>query len=191
LEGVRYEAFNTSGGVGTLCETLENRLRELNYRTIRYPGHHALMRFLLHDLRLAARRELLRDILERAIPITFQDLVVVFCTVTGWQDGQFVQTSDARKFYRQAIEGCPSSAIQWTTACGLCAAVDLHRTGRLGGSGLVRQEDVDFKDFIRNRFGSFFQKYAVTGIGPVVTETEGERHVSSPAPGSGPAERTD
>jgi len=39
LDGVRFEAFNTSGGVGTLAETLLGRVRTLNYRSIRYPGH--------------------------------------------------------------------------------------------------------------------------------------------------------
>ena len=47
LDGVHYEAFNTSGGLGTLCETLLGQVRELNYRTIRYRGHRELMAFLL------------------------------------------------------------------------------------------------------------------------------------------------
>ena len=33
LDGVDYEAFNTSGGVGTLCETLAGKVRTLNYKT--------------------------------------------------------------------------------------------------------------------------------------------------------------
>ena len=49
------------------------------------------MAFLLHDLRLAERREMLKDILEYAIPITLQDVVVIFCNVTGRQAGRFVQ----------------------------------------------------------------------------------------------------
>jgi saccharopine dehydrogenase-like NADP-dependent oxidoreductase len=60
LDGVTYEAFNTSGGLGTLCETLEGKVRNLNYRTIRYPGHRMIMRALLNDLRLRDRREVLR-----------------------------------------------------------------------------------------------------------------------------------
>ena len=52
LDGVRYEAFNTSGGLGTLCETLDGRVRELNYKTIRYVGHRDLMAFLVNELRL-------------------------------------------------------------------------------------------------------------------------------------------
>ena len=39
LDGIDYEAFNTSGGLGTLCDTLDGKVRNLNYRTVRYPGH--------------------------------------------------------------------------------------------------------------------------------------------------------
>ena len=45
LDGIDYEAFNTSGGVGTLCETLEGKVRSLDYKTIRYRGHRDLMAF--------------------------------------------------------------------------------------------------------------------------------------------------
>ncbi|MEX0977963.1 MAG: saccharopine dehydrogenase NADP-binding domain-containing protein, partial [Pirellulales bacterium] len=112
LDGVRYEAFNTSGGLGTLCETLEGRVRELNYKTIRDQGHRELMRFLTHDLRLCKRRELLKDILENAVPVTFQDVVVIFCTASGRRNGQLVQISDARKIYGKTIDGEAWSAIQ-------------------------------------------------------------------------------
>ena len=136
LDGVRYEAFNTSGGLGTLCDTLENRVRELNYKTIRYHGHRDLMAFLVHDLRLCQRREVFKDILEHAIPVTFQDVVVVFCTATGQRNGQLVQISDARKIYGQTIDGEVWSAIQITTAAGVCAVVDLYFDGQLAGNGL-------------------------------------------------------
>jgi saccharopine dehydrogenase-like NADP-dependent oxidoreductase len=39
IEGQEFEAFTTSGGLGTLCETLEGKCDTLNYKTIRYPGH--------------------------------------------------------------------------------------------------------------------------------------------------------
>ena len=41
LDGVEYEAFNTSGGLGTLCETLSGKVRNLDYKSVRYPGHRA------------------------------------------------------------------------------------------------------------------------------------------------------
>ncbi|RZJ55046.1 MAG: saccharopine dehydrogenase family protein, partial [Acidovorax sp.] len=39
LDGVEYEAFNTSGGLGTLTETLAGQARQVDYQSIRYPGH--------------------------------------------------------------------------------------------------------------------------------------------------------
>jgi saccharopine dehydrogenase-like NADP-dependent oxidoreductase len=156
LDGVHYEAFNTSGGVGTLCETFKGQVRELNYKTIRYVGHRDLMSFLVNELRLSQRRAVLKDILEKAVPITFQDVVITFCTVAGQRKGQFVQLSDARKIYQQTIDGEPWSAIQITTAAAVCAVLDLHCEGRLPLQGFVRQEQVDFNEFLRNRFGRYF-----------------------------------
>jgi saccharopine dehydrogenase-like NADP-dependent oxidoreductase len=160
---VRYEAFNTSGGLGTLCETLAGQVRTLNYKTVRYNGHRDLMQFLISELRLSERRELLKDLLETAIPITMQDVVVVFCTVTGRRQGQLVQTSDARKIYQQTIDGEVWSAIQVTTAAGVCAVVDLHFTGQLTAgdtaiTGFVRQEQVDCPRLLANRFGKYYDR---------------------------------
>lgn len=157
LDGIRYEAFNTSGGLGTLCDTLEGRVAELNYRTIRYLGHRNLAAFLVNELRLGERRDVLRDILENAVPVTFQDVVVIFCTVAGRRNGQFVQLNDARKIYPQSIDGRPFSAIQMTTAAGVCAALDLHAGGRLRRSGFVKQEEIGYAPFINNRFGRHYR----------------------------------
>jgi saccharopine dehydrogenase-like NADP-dependent oxidoreductase len=157
LDGVRYEAFNTSGGLGSLCETFEGRVRDLNYKTIRYLGHRDYMAFLLHELRMQSSRELLKSILEAAIPITFQDVVVVFCTVSGWRGGQLVQVADARKIYNSTVQGQNWSAIQITTAAGVCAMLDLHRTGALGATGLVLQEQVSLEAFLGNRFGQYYR----------------------------------
>jgi saccharopine dehydrogenase-like NADP-dependent oxidoreductase len=153
LDGVLYEAFNTSGGLGTLCETLAGRVRNLNYRTIRYPGHAAIMKALLNDLRLRDRRELLKDILENSVPVTLQDVVIVFVTVSGTRAGQLVQETYANKIYAAPVSGRVRSAIQITTAGGICAVLDLLRLGQLPRSGLIRQEDIGLAQFLANRFG--------------------------------------
>ncbi len=156
LDGVRYEAFNTSGGLGTLCETLEGKVRALNYKTIRYPGHCDLMRVLLNDLQLRHRREVLKDILENAVPATLQDVVIVFVTVTGEREGRHVQETYARKIYGQSVAGEPRTAIQVTTAAGICAMLDLLVEGKLQGVGFHRQEDVPLPVFLANRFGRVY-----------------------------------
>jgi saccharopine dehydrogenase-like NADP-dependent oxidoreductase len=156
LDGVLYEAFNTSGGLGTLCETLEGKVRTLNYRTIRYPGHAAIMKALLHDLRLKDRREVLKDILENAVPTTMQDVVIIFVTVAGWREGRLVQETYARKIYSATIGGHLRSAIQITTASSLAAMLDLLVQGVLPQSGFVRQEQVPLAAFLSNRFGAVY-----------------------------------
>jgi saccharopine dehydrogenase-like NADP-dependent oxidoreductase len=162
LDGVRYEAFNTSGGLGTLCETLEGRVRELNYKTVRYSGHCNQVLLLVNELRLSERRDLLKDILEHAVPVTFQDVVVTFCSVTGQRDGQLVQITDARKIYHDFIGGENWSAIQITTAAGICAVLDLHVADRLPRRGFVRQEQVDLDEFLANRFGRRYNSQIAT-----------------------------
>jgi len=163
LDGVTYEAFNTSGGIGTLCDTLEGKVRTLNYRTIRYPGHAAIMRALLNDLRLRDRRHVLKDILEHAVPTTLQDVVIIFVTVSGRNKGQLLQETYANKIYSRHVDGRTLSAIQITTASAICTVLDLLVRGELPQSGFVRQEDVPLKVFLESRFGRVYSKQE-TGV---------------------------
>jgi saccharopine dehydrogenase-like NADP-dependent oxidoreductase len=156
LDGLDYEAFNTSGGLGTLCETLAGKVVNLNYKTVRYPGHCGIMKILLNDLGLGKRRELLKDVLETAIPMTFQDVVLVFVSVSGQRDGRLAQQSYAKKIYAQKVNGTLLSAIQLTTASGICTMVDLLAQGHIAQSGFVRQESVSLPSFLANPFGRYY-----------------------------------
>ncbi len=158
LDGVRYEAFNTSGGLGTLCETLAGKVRTMNYKSVRYPGHRDLMKALLQDLNLASRRDVLKDILENAIPATMQDVILIFVTVSGWKQGRLMQESYAHKVYGREIDGKLYSGIQATTAAGICAVLDLLANGHLPQQGFVRQEDIRLGDFLNNRFGRTYAR---------------------------------
>jgi len=156
LDGVGYEAFNTSGGLGTLCETLQGKVENLNYKTVRYPGHRDIVKMLIRDLRLGQRREILKDVLEESLPMTHQDVVLVFVTVSGMREGRLTQESTAKKIYSKTIGGKLYSAIQVTTAAGICAMVDMMREGLLPSKGFVRQEDAELVPFLANRFGQYY-----------------------------------
>ena len=156
LDGVAYEAFNTSGGLGTLCETLEGKVENLNYKTVRYPGHRDIVKMLIRDLRLGQRREILKDVLEESVPMTHQDVVLVFVTVSGMREGRLTQESYAKKIYSKTIGGKLYSAIQVTTAAGICAMVDMMRDGTLPARGFVRQEEAELDKFLGNRFGQHY-----------------------------------
>jgi len=158
LDGTEYEAFNTSGGLGTLCETLAGRVQTLDYKSVRYPGHRDLMKMLLEELQLNQDTETLKAIMRKSIPSTMQDVVLVFVTVSGMKSGMLVQEVFARKIFADRNEAAPLSAIQITTAAGICAAVDLFREEQLPQRGFIRQEQVALPVFLANRFGSAYQQ---------------------------------
>src|SRR3954447_12360610 len=114
------------------------------------------MRVLLNDLQLRNRREVLKDILENAVPATMQDMVIVFVTVTGERGGRFVQETYARSVYGQKVAGTQRTAIQVTTAAGICAMLDLLVAGKLPRKGFRRQEEISLTDFLANRFGRVY-----------------------------------
>jgi lysine 6-dehydrogenase len=84
----RMEAFQTSGGTSTLPETFAGSVRELDYKTIRYPGHCERFKLLL-DLGLASSdfvevdgtpvkpRRVLCEMLQRHLPADGPDIVLV------------------------------------------------------------------------------------------------------------------
>ena len=156
IDGVDYEAFNTSGGLGTLAITLKDRVKNVNYKTIRFPGHCELMKFLLHDLQMQDQQGLLRDIFERSLPATFQDQIVIFVSATGKYLGRLTERIYAKTIYHQQIDGENWSGIQITTAAGVTAIVDMLRAGKLPSAGLLKMETVDYDAFLQNRFGKYY-----------------------------------
>ena len=165
IDGTLYEAFNTSGGLGSLGETYGSRVRNMDYKTMRYPGHCSQMRLLMNDLKLNHDRSTLKRILENAVPQTLQDVVVIYVAVTGTQDGELREENYVNKVYPQKIARRLWSAIQVTTASGICAVVDLVLNSRGRLRGFVRQEDFSLVDVLQNRFG----RHYADGIGKEVS----------------------
>jgi saccharopine dehydrogenase-like NADP-dependent oxidoreductase len=156
IDGTLYEAFNTSGGLGSLGDTYGSSAQGMDYKTIRYPGHCEQMRLLMNDLKLNQDRATLKRILENAVPQTLQDVVVVYVAVTGRQEGELREENYVSKIYPHVIAGRLWSAIQVTTAAGITSVVDLvlGHPGRY--RGFVRQEDFKLVDVLDNRFGRHF-----------------------------------
>jgi len=174
FEGVDYEAFYTSGGVGTLIESLTDQERTtptsiIAYKTIRYPGHCGLMKFLLQDMRLGAEhaeptpsgrvfdRALCVEMLEHAAPRTEQDVVVVFVSCIGTRQGRREQINFKRTIHATELFGRTWPAIELTTAAGVCAMVDLHRLGKLPATGFIRQEQCALETFNQTPFGLAYE----------------------------------
>ncbi|MDF1678217.1 MAG: saccharopine dehydrogenase C-terminal domain-containing protein [Legionellaceae bacterium] len=156
IDGNAYEAFHTSGGLGGLGTLYAGKVDRLTYKTIRYPGHCEKMRFLMQTLRLNEDRETLKKILERAIPKTTQDMVLVYVSVEGMKEGVFVEESYVKKIYPETIRGIEWSAIQLSTASAVCAVLEQVLAEDDTLRGLVLQEHFHLETILNNRFGRFY-----------------------------------
>jgi saccharopine dehydrogenase-like NADP-dependent oxidoreductase len=156
IDGTLYEAFNTSGGLGSLAETYDERVQTMNYKTIRYPGHCEQMRLLMNGLKLNYDRGTLKRILENAIPQTLQDVVIVYAAVTGLQDGELREENYVNKVYPEVVAGRLWSAIQITTAAGICSVLDRILQDPKKHKGFIAQEEFSLKDILENRFGQYY-----------------------------------
>ncbi len=156
VDGLLYEAFNTSGGLGTLADTYSGKVQTMNYKTLRYPGHCEKIHFLMNDLKLNAHRELLKYILENAIPKTYQDVVLVYVSVVGRKTGELLEENYVKKIYPQTIAGRLWSAIQITTAAGICSVVDSVLAAPDRYQGFIKQEAFTLTEILANRFGQYY-----------------------------------
>jgi len=156
IDGRKYEAFNTSGGLGSLAETYGDRVNTMNYKTIRYPGHCEQMRLLMNGLKLNHDRDTLKRILENAVPQTLQDVVIIYAAVNGMQDGELREENYVNKVYPQVVAGRLWSAIQITTAAGICSVIDIVLTDPTHYKGFIAQEQFRLQDILANRFGRYY-----------------------------------
>jgi saccharopine dehydrogenase-like NADP-dependent oxidoreductase len=85
-----------------------------------------------------------------------QDVVLVFVTVSGTKAGRLMQQTYAHKIYARNVGGVMRSAIQITTAAGICATLDLLAEGELASQGFIRQEEIGLGRFLDNRFGAVY-----------------------------------
>jgi saccharopine dehydrogenase-like NADP-dependent oxidoreductase len=157
IEGRDYEAFSTSGGLGTMCQTYAGKVDTLNYKTIRYPGHAQLMRFLLYELILKDKRELVESILTEAKPPVEDDVVLVYAVVEGWKGNALAREEYYRSFHPIDINGKKWRAISWTTAASIAAVVEMVADQQLPQKGFLKQEEIDFSTFLETQNGQLFK----------------------------------
>lgn len=159
INGRLYEAFSTSGGLGTMCETLDGKVDTLNYKTMRYPGHRDAIKLLLYDLQLKNDRKLAKEILNNALPLVDEDIVLVYAAVEGKIKGSLRRKEFSESYRRINLDGKDWRAISWTTACSISTVVDLVSEGKLKNKGFIKQEDIPLDMFLQSHFGSMYETY--------------------------------
>ncbi len=157
VNGVKLEAFTTSGGLGTMCSTLLGKVDNLDYKTMRYPGHMALMNFFFHELLMREHRDAAGQILTHAKPPVDDDVVYVHVAAEGMQGAALRRKEFVRAYYPLEIAGERRTAIAWTTSASVVAVIEMVRDGKLPQSGFLHQEHIALTDFLATTTGKLYE----------------------------------
>lgn len=158
IGGTELEAFTTSGGLGTMCETYKDRVPNLDYKTMRYPGHVKLMNFYFHELLMRERRKEAGEILVNAKPPVNDDVVYIHVSAEGRVDGRLFRKEFVRAYYPLEIAGIERTAIAWTTASSVVAVIEMVRDDKLPRQGFLKQEDIPLDTFLATRTGAHYNR---------------------------------
>ncbi len=158
IDGVQLEAFTTSGGLGTMCDTFEGKVKTLDYKSIRYPGHCDLMKFFLEELHMDEHFDDAVRILTNAKPPVDEDVVYIHAAVEGMDKGRMLRREYVRSLYPIEIGGRMWTAIAWTTAASAVAVIEMVRSGVLPAKGFVRQEDIPLDKFLATECGRHYEE---------------------------------
>jgi saccharopine dehydrogenase-like NADP-dependent oxidoreductase len=141
IDGVPLEEALTSGGAADLPQALAGRVRELDYKTLRYPGHFAWVEGLLAQAPAGVNRaQYLLEQMERVVPHCEEDLIALYADVEG-RDRHGKLRSKRQAFFCPPVElaGQSMRAIQATTAAGVAEVLRLILKGNLKGPLLQSQ----------------------------------------------------
>ena len=169
IDGHEYEEFHTSGGIGTFAKTLSDIHPSVkvdglnvNYKTLRRIGHHDYVDFLVNDLGLPQHE--LTKIFKNHIPTTKKDVVILYVNVHGssddthYYDTQYSERTYLKVFKPEIINGRYMTAIEYTTAIGMLAMVELYLKEKLPQEGYVKQESVKLTDALYTNFGNYYRE---------------------------------
>lgn len=156
INGIQLEAFTTSGGLGTMCETYLGKVENLDYKSIRYPGHAKQMNFFFHELLLRENRKIAGEILTNAKPTVNDDVVYIHASTEGWKNDQLFRDEFVKAYYPVEIGDSTCRAIAWTTAASVCAVVEMVDSCLLPSKGFIKQEEIPLQEFLKTRNGRLY-----------------------------------
>jgi saccharopine dehydrogenase-like NADP-dependent oxidoreductase len=159
IDGIVYEEALTSGGAADLPAALEGKVRHLDYKTLRYPGHYAWIEELLRQVPEGEDRadHLLRK-MAAVVPFMEDDLVVIYAAVEGrGAEGALHRLESSRLIRPRRVGARTLKAIQGTTAAGLAESARLLLTENI--QGVCLQSQIDPAHFMAGPFvAEIFQR---------------------------------
>ena len=152
INGVMYEEDLTSGGAADLPEALAGRVRTLDYKTLRHPGHY---QWVSDQLKNIGNGEdtipALQDVMEREIPHVEDDQIVLYAAVEGRDaSGVLRRREVSKQIFPQLVGRHMLRAIQVTTAAPMIQCAQLVLESNL--KGVILQSQIDPDAFLEGSF---------------------------------------
>ena len=152
IDGIQYEDDFTSGGAADLPQALEGKVRNLNYKTIRFPGHYGWAKNIINETPADADPvDFLDNTMRDNIPSVEDDMVLVYASVKAKDNNKVLRAIEKSiKVYPSQVGNKTLRAIQTTTAAPLCEAARLLLEDNYKGP--VLQSQLDSMSFLNGPF---------------------------------------
>ena len=163
IEGELFEADLTSGGSSDLPDYYQHRIKNLEYKSLRYPGHFSWIEQLKKKLGKNLNAEALKMEMLNEIPFQESDRVVMYASVAGRNKlGYWIENNKCLEVRPQKYNSVMMSAIQRTTASALAQSAELLMQGNMQGpilqSGIPTDEFLT-GNFVEEHYGTFFNDF--------------------------------
>ncbi|MFV5693090.1 saccharopine dehydrogenase family protein [Flavobacterium sp. LT1R49] len=152
IDGIAYEDDLTSGGAADLPDALLGKVRSLDYKTLRHPGHYAWVQEQLANLGNSPNAiKSLQEKMEAIIPHIEDDKIVLYAAIEGKDAAGMLRRKEIAKcILPQKVGKHQLRAIQTTTAAPLVQAAQLLL--ETPHSGVVLQSQIDPKQFLNGNY---------------------------------------
>ena len=154
VDGITLEDNLTSGGAADLPEALSGRVKTLDYKTLRFPGHYQWVDNVLSVLPKGENRvKQLQDTMQSFVPMIEEDQVIIYASVQGNdKNGVLRAMEGSYRILPMKVGTKTLRAIQSTTAAPLAECARMLATGNW--KGVVFQSELDPESFMNGPFVS-------------------------------------
>lgn len=152
INGIAYEEDLTSGGAANLPDALAGKVRELDYKTLRHPGHYEWVERQLSGM--GGTEDMIAELqkrMELVIPNIEEDQIILYVAVEGRDAKGILRRHEiARKILPQTVGKHRLRAIQTTTAAPLLQSAQLLL--ETSPKGVIHQSEIDPETFLNGNF---------------------------------------
>lgn len=154
---MRFEAFSSSLLLDKLITDFENKIQNFELNSIHFPGHSQKMQVLFKDLKMYKHKEELRALLKEVVPETIEDQLLIKIDAQGANHlGEKVCKTYQKRLESVEVNGVKWSAVQYATAAGLLAVMEVILGQINEYKGFVLQENLHLLSLLNHRYAKCF-----------------------------------